>query len=263
MTTRQYLIRRNGVYQFRMRVPPDVAGAFGKTHVQHSLRTTNLPEAGRLRDFWYLKYQTEFNQLRAEPGSEQSPSAYRIVLSNLKPLVEGWLQTQLQLVASEREEDPEPIFDPGEIVEREDEIAHLRADLQRLGNYSTYLHRDVKHLASHFLLSDGAPKHSVPSGLIVQPPDTPDVDEASPEFRRLCAMVHAALHEATRAQLALLEEKPFEPAANLLSEISTSVPTLSEAMAGFLDDRSRRGYTPKLGDDYEMIFRLMFSARSQ
>ena len=108
VTTRQHLIRRNGVYQFRMRVPPDVADAFGKTHVQHSLRTKNLAEAGRLRDLWYLKYLTEFDELRAKRHPEQSAPSYTIALARLKPLVEDWLRTQLQLVASERREEPDP-----------------------------------------------------------------------------------------------------------------------------------------------------------
>jgi hypothetical protein len=74
VTTSQHLIRRNGVYQFRMRVPLDVAKEFGKTHVQHSLQTKNLPEAGRLRDFWYLKYQAEFDELRARLDPDPAPS---------------------------------------------------------------------------------------------------------------------------------------------------------------------------------------------
>ena len=55
-------------------------------------------------------------------------------------------------------------------------------------------------------------------------------------------MVQAALHEATRAYLALLEDKPFDLQGATLSELTASQePTLAEAMEGFLDDRSRRG----------------------
>jgi len=176
-----------------MRVPLDVVDVFGKTHVQHSLRTRNPTEAGRLRDFWYLKCQAEFDSVRAERSPEQSAPAYTIALARLKPLVEDWLQTQLQLVAGDRAEEPEPLVDPGEMFDREDDIAYLRADLERLGNSSTYMDHDVKRLAGQFLLSDGAPKRSVPSGLSIQSPVAPDVDEGSPEFRQLCAMVRAAL----------------------------------------------------------------------
>ncbi len=162
MTTRQYLIPRNGVFQFRMRVPLDVAASFGKTHVQHSLRTKDFAEAGRLRDFWFIKYQAEFDELRASANPDQPPSTYTIALSRLKPLVEDWMQTQLQRVASELEEEPLPIVDPGGIVDRDDNLAELKADLERLRGSAPHLQQDVKQLAGHLLLIDGAPEKSRP-----------------------------------------------------------------------------------------------------
>ncbi len=257
MTTRQYLIPRNGVFQFRMRVPLDVAASFGKTHVQHSLRTKDFAEAGRLRDFWFIKYQAEFDELRASANPDQPPSTYTIALSRLKPLVEDWMQTQLQRVASELEEEPLPIVDPGGIVDRDDNLAELKADLERLRGSAPHLQQDVKQLAGQFLLSDGAPEKSRPPHPFGPLPGTAEVDEASSDFRRLCSIVSAALQEVTRAHLALLEEKPFEPRENPLTEATNSGPTLAEAMDDFRLDRAKRGNTQKVGVDYSMTFRLM------
>ncbi|HSF96531.1 MAG TPA: DUF6538 domain-containing protein, partial [Thermohalobaculum sp.] len=233
MTTSQHLIRRNGVYQFRMRVPLDVADAFGRTHVHHSLRTKNLTEAGRLRDAWFFKYQAEFERLRAQQRTDQQPSAYRIALARLKPLIEDWLQTQLQLVASDRVGVPDPTDDPDEIDESDDDPARvkaeLRADLMSYGGPSPHLHYGVKRFAYDLLLRGGAPTKPSPSSSSIQPPDIPDIDEGSPEFRRLCVLVGAALQEATRAHLALLEGRPFEPKEEPLAEISGPGPSLAES----------------------------------
>ncbi|MGR3717284.1 MAG: DUF6538 domain-containing protein, partial [Thermohalobaculum sp.] len=205
MTTRQYLIPRNGVFQFRMRVPLDVADAFGKTHVQHSLRTKDFAEAGRLRDFWFIKYQAEFDELRASANPDQPPSTYTIVVSRIKPLVEDWMQSELQLVANKMEEEPKPAVETGDIVDRDDGFTELKADLERLRGSAPHLQQDVKQLAGHLLLIDGAPEKSRPPHPFDPLPGAAEVDEASSDFRRLCSIVSAALQEVTRAHLALLE----------------------------------------------------------
>ena len=86
----------------------------------------------------------------------------KITLCALVSLVEDWLQEQLQLAASEREAEPKPIFGPGEIADCEDDIAHLNADLGRLGRSSKSRQHVVRHIASQFLLSDGAPRRPSP-----------------------------------------------------------------------------------------------------
>jgi len=58
--TDQRLLRRNGVYYYRRRVPLSVIDKLGRKVVQLSLHTTSLKEAKRLRTLRDLEWDARF-----------------------------------------------------------------------------------------------------------------------------------------------------------------------------------------------------------
>ena len=59
----QRLLRRKGVYYYRRRVPQDLVKKIGKKFVQHSLNTTSLAEAKKLRALKDLEWDARFDGL--------------------------------------------------------------------------------------------------------------------------------------------------------------------------------------------------------
>ena len=254
MTTHHHLIRRNGVFQFRMRVPLDVAEAYGKSHIQESLRTKDVTEAGRRRDLVYLKYQAEFDALQVKPEIGGESSDYSIVLARLKPLVEDWMQVHLQRIAAEAEDDD---VDWGLRSEWQDDAARSKADLEELRTTVPHRIGDVIGLAKHVLALDGAPTKKVPGDQLIEPRETVDVDEESVAFKRLCELAAAAMQEATRASIARLEGEHFVASEAAIPATAVDGPTLAEAMESFLSDPSRGASSEKSRVDYRMTFRVM------
>ena len=64
-----HLIRRNGVYSYRRRVPTPLVKTLGKKIIQHSLDTTNLKEAVKLRALEDLKWSAQFEAAEKGTGS--------------------------------------------------------------------------------------------------------------------------------------------------------------------------------------------------
>jgi integrase len=69
-TTR--LIRRNGIYHYRRRVPDDLVAAIGRREIHRSLGTASLTEAKKLRTMEDLKWDARFH---AAGGQAAEPSA--------------------------------------------------------------------------------------------------------------------------------------------------------------------------------------------
>src|SRR5262249_22439763 len=72
----QHLLRRNGVYYYRRRVPQHLVKEIGKQFIQLSLNTTSLPEAKTLRALNDLKWDARFDGLKkkAAPGPNSANS---------------------------------------------------------------------------------------------------------------------------------------------------------------------------------------------
>jgi hypothetical protein len=84
----QHLQRRNSVYYYRRRVPHHLVKAIGKQFIQHSLKTTSLAKAKKLRAVRDLEWDARFEDLekKAAPGSKSSNSKATVKSS---PLSEG------------------------------------------------------------------------------------------------------------------------------------------------------------------------------
>ena len=60
------LVRREGTYYFRLRVPADLINELGRSEIKESLRTKSLGEAKRRRNMRALHWDATFDRLRAD-----------------------------------------------------------------------------------------------------------------------------------------------------------------------------------------------------
>src|SRR6266540_1931014 len=74
-----HLMRRNGVWSYRRRVPTHLTQTFGKKVIQFSLETSSLKEAKKRRAAEDLKWSTQFEAAEKELGpaaaSEKKPTS--------------------------------------------------------------------------------------------------------------------------------------------------------------------------------------------
>ncbi len=72
----QHLILRNGIYQFYLRVPTDLIGAYGKNFIRFSLKTSNPTKALKLAENASRRYKSEFKVIR--DGNPLTPEDIKI-----------------------------------------------------------------------------------------------------------------------------------------------------------------------------------------
>src|ERR687895_1060930 len=68
MSHTYHLMRRNGVWSYRRRVPTHLVESFGKEIIQFSLATRNLKEALKRRAAEDLKWSTRFEAAEKDLG---------------------------------------------------------------------------------------------------------------------------------------------------------------------------------------------------
>jgi hypothetical protein len=74
-TTR--LIRRNGVYHYRRRVPDELVAAIGRREIHRSLGTTSLTEAKKLRTIEDLTWDARFDAAGGKSTEHPAPKKAR------------------------------------------------------------------------------------------------------------------------------------------------------------------------------------------
>lgn len=72
----QYLILRDGIYQFYLRVPEDLIGEYGKKLIRFSLKTSDPTRAAKLAEANARRYKSEFKVLR--DGNPLTPEDIKI-----------------------------------------------------------------------------------------------------------------------------------------------------------------------------------------
>jgi hypothetical protein len=72
MSQTYHLLRRNGIWSYRRRVPTHLIEAFGKEFIQFSLGTRSLKEAKKRRAAEELKWSTRFEAAETELGGSAS-----------------------------------------------------------------------------------------------------------------------------------------------------------------------------------------------
>ena len=76
MADTHHLVRRNGVWYYRRRVPKELVAVLGKTYIQHSLCTSQKKEATQRREIEDVKWSAQFAALlsdQAGPAHLSSP----------------------------------------------------------------------------------------------------------------------------------------------------------------------------------------------
>jgi len=68
-----HLLRRNGIWSYRRRVPTHLVEAFGKPVIQYSLRTSSLKDAKKLRAAEDLKWDIQFETAATELTNAGAP----------------------------------------------------------------------------------------------------------------------------------------------------------------------------------------------
>src|ERR1051325_6086479 len=100
MSQTYHLIRRNGVWSYRRRVPTHLLQTFGKSVIQFSLRTSDLKEAKKRRSAEDLKWSTRFeaaesgapNTGRSETGAHDIAARRLLSARELVCLVQDYVE---------------------------------------------------------------------------------------------------------------------------------------------------------------------------
>lgn len=242
-----YLIVRNGTFYFDMRVPVDVAAAFGFKTIRFSLRTKERAKALRLMGKHLDHYMDRFDELRRTDNAEIAFAAKvarhdltKLSRVELERLVTGYYREVLEPAAVIPPLDSE---DRAELVDEwSDTLARVADRRDEEGN------ERVQSTADHILLKAGWPSTRSKVGVITRHLPSVDVDRAAKQYGDLMNLVRRASVEGSRLALAELNGAPFTPADPLfatgfnLAEANDKLgPLLSEALASWKEGSGVRG----------------------
>src|SRR6516165_4484646 len=85
VSANNHLLRRNGVYYYRRRIPAHLVSALGRKFVQQSLDTTSLAQAKKLRTVKDLEWDAQFEaaEKKAAPSNSGPNGAHQAKTSAL------------------------------------------------------------------------------------------------------------------------------------------------------------------------------------
>ena len=117
-----HLVRRNGVWYFRRRVPKPLVVALGKKIIQYSLDTSDKKDAKKRREIEDVKWSARFEALVSEQRGSSTPAAAP-TLSKRQPiqLVRDYVDSMDERFQARYAADP---------PESEDQKSQMRADLE-------------------------------------------------------------------------------------------------------------------------------------
>lgn len=244
-----YLHQRGegGVFYLNMRVPADVAVAFGAAKVLVSLKTKNRAEARKRRNLKLGELETAFNELRRTGKAEEAlaqkaarKDISKLSRAELERLVTGYYRDVLRPAAISLPVDGE---DRDELVAGwNDTLSHVADRRDEEGN------ERVQSTADHILLKAGWPSIRTKVGAIRRHLPTVDVDRTAEQYVALMDLVRRASEEGSRLALAKLTGAKFTPSDPLfarqfdLAEANDKLgPSLSEALAAWKEGSGVRG----------------------
>jgi integrase len=125
----QRLMRRKGVYYYRRRVPLHLVKKIGKQFIQHSLNTTSLAKAKKLRALRDLEWDARFEELEKDAAAPKPDPAKSQPALNLTRLSEGDLLRLVRDYVERKDEEFGKCFasDP---PQSEGEKAEMKKDAQ-------------------------------------------------------------------------------------------------------------------------------------
>jgi hypothetical protein len=92
MAGTQHLLRRDGVFYYRKRVPKTLVEKVGKAVIQYSLNTSNLSEAKKRRDAENLKWAVRFEALANPAGNPADGPAQVLSEADAVRLVQQFVE---------------------------------------------------------------------------------------------------------------------------------------------------------------------------
>lgn len=242
-----YLIVRNGRFYFDMRVPVDVAAAFGSKAVRFSLRTKERAKALRLMGKHLDHYMDRFDELR-RTGNAETVLAAKVARHDLAKLSRAELE---RLVTGYYREviEPAAINPPFDHEDRAELVGEWSDTLARVSDrHDEEGNERVQRTADHILSKAGWPQTYTTVGTIARHLPTVDVDRAAKQYSDLMKLVRRASVEGSRLALAELKGARFTPADPLfatgfdLVEANDKLgPLLSEALSAWKEGSGVRG----------------------
>lgn len=109
MSMNHHLMRRNGTYYYRLRVPAHLVSAVGQEVIQHSLKTTDPKEARRLRTQADAVWEERFRKLERELEPQSAESIGRDETDLVRDYVEGSFKSFLDSRAMDNPDSPEQL----------------------------------------------------------------------------------------------------------------------------------------------------------
>lgn len=126
MSKTHHLLKRNGVWYYRRRVPAHLVSDYGKPFIQFSLETSSPKEAQRRRNIWDVEYDARFGA--RDTISPQEPHA-RLTRADVEARIKEYVRVELGKFDARYLENPATSAAEFQDIVREKEIS-----LQILGH---------------------------------------------------------------------------------------------------------------------------------
>lgn len=251
--TSSYLIVRNGVFYFDMRVPVDVLGAYQRKFrvkseaIRKSLKTRDRRQARRLAAMRLGYYEEVFAELRRTGDAElvlankiARHDLSKLSRAELERLVTGYFREVLR---------PAAVNPPIDSEDRADLVEEWSDTLARVTRTVDEENIElVRNTADHILFKAGWPSNRTNVGTITRHLPSVDVDRTAEQYGALIELVRRASEEGSRLALSKLKGEWFTPSDPLfatefnLAEANDKLgPLLSEAFAAWREGSGVEG----------------------
>ncbi|ACL60260.1 site-specific integrase [Methylobacterium nodulans] len=259
------LVLRNGTFYLRIRVPLDLVGALGRTHIVRSLRTKERKQA--LSRFRLEQARVERDFASARRDRDDDASLRRVLAAgrierlsrrDLETLTVRWFERAVQRVAPGSSRG-----DATRFIDWDEILSEIRNDTSVLQSPkpADYAER-VQFAANQVLLEAGFPAQPDGPGKLKRHIKVPAVDRQTEQYRELEQLVRRCLLELNQRQIADLTGQRAEAVDPLFdtarrSHDSSPKRTLNALISEFEKDPGRGARTGKTNTDYRMVFTAM------
>lgn len=252
MSKPQKLIKRNGVYYFRTRVPLELVDVIGRKEIKISLETRDPQEARRKLNIQQVKADEMFERARRDSKRSQASASIlkpetltAVSRASIDRLVLLWHRSE-----SERHALRDDLFlisaHPDEIDEF---IQTLREDYTALSSDQPSVYARAVQSATVKVLSEG--------GIDVAQLKESNKDTLSyAELLVRQSIIQVSIDRLHRAgdgrprhSFAFFAHQPIQPAPQTDKRV-----TWAETLAYFRDAKARDGMSPKTMDGYKLTF---------
>jgi len=258
MPRTQYLERRGSKFYIRLRVPADVADAFGRSFIRESLGSSDWRQARSRLHQRLADYQNRFDELRGNGAANSEPR--RLNWADIDRIVESWRNRQLQLVALE------PAYQAIDRVISEEEIHDDMQDtaafLIGLRGGSADAASSVEDQVHMLLLGNGFSERLTETEGPIRAQVSPraNVDTNTPQFAVLRRKVHAGMEAIARARLLKFRGQSVIDAALMPVEVravSDQATSVEDLLVQFRREKERLDFGPRKLLAYSVVGTIM------